>query len=88
LRSDDLRFTCGGGQSNEARQQRILEKEMPNRNRISAEDIYAKWSKVTHPEATAIKNVDSLSAQVQKSYGFDKAKADSEVRAFMGARTF
>ena len=61
---------------------------MPNRNRVSAEDIYAKWSKVTHPEATAIKNVDSLSAQVQKSYGFDKAKADSEVRAFMGARTF
>jgi hypothetical protein len=61
---------------------------MSNQNRVSAEDIYAKWSKVTQSEAAAIKNVDGLSAQVQKSYGFDKAKADAEVRAFMGARTF
>jgi hypothetical protein len=43
---------------------------------------------VTHPEALAIKNVDGLSAQVQKSYGFDKAKADAEVKQFMGDRTF
>jgi hypothetical protein len=34
------------------------------------------------------RQADSLSAQVQKSYGFDKVKADAEVRAFMGARTF
>jgi hypothetical protein len=47
-----------------------------------------KWSKVTHPEAAAIKSVDGLSAQVQKSYGFDKAKADAEVKQFMGSRTF
>jgi hypothetical protein len=61
---------------------------MSNRNRVSDEDIFAKWAKVTRSEAAAIKNVDSLSAQVQKSYGFDKVKADAEVRAFMGARTF
>ena len=61
---------------------------MLNGKRISAEDIYAKWSKVTHPEAVAIKNVDGLSVQVQKSYGLDKAKADAEVKQFMGARTF
>ncbi|HEX8167641.1 MAG TPA: hypothetical protein VF601_17875 [Beijerinckiaceae bacterium] len=61
---------------------------MTNQNRVSAEDIYAKWSKVTHSEAAAIKSADSLSAQVQKSYGFDKVKADAEVRAFMGARSF
>jgi hypothetical protein len=61
---------------------------MPNQNRVSAEDIYAKWPKVTHSEASAIRTVDGLSAQVQKSYGLDKAKADAEVRAFMGARTF
>ena len=36
----------------------------------------------------SIKSVDSLSAQVQKSYGFDKAKADAEVKQFMGDRTF
>ena len=62
--------------------------KMLNQNRTSAADIYAKWAKVTQSEATAIKNVNSLSAQVQKSYGFDKVKADAEVRAFMGARTF
>jgi hypothetical protein len=33
-------------------------------------------------EAVAIKNVDGLSAQVQKSYGFHKAKADAEVKQF------
>ena len=54
----------------------------------SAQDISAKWSKVTQTEAASIKNTDSLSAQVQKSYGFDKAKADAEVKQFMGARTF
>ena len=71
-----------------ARRDKDLEDENANRNRISAEDIYAKWAKVTQSEAAAIKKVDSLSAQVQKSYGFDKVKADAEVRAFMGARTF
>jgi len=64
------------------------ENEMTNSNRVSATDIAAKWSKVTHPEAVAIKSVDGLSAQVQKSYGFDKAKADTEVKQFMGDRTF
>ena len=61
---------------------------MTNSNRVSAADISSTWSKVTHPEAVAIKNVDGLSVQVQKSYGFDKAKADTEVKQFMGDRTF
>jgi hypothetical protein len=64
------------------------ENEMTNPNRVSATDIAAKWSKVTHPEAVAIKSVDGLSAQVQRSYGFDKATADAEVKQFMGDRTF
>ncbi|MDF2974761.1 MAG: hypothetical protein K0R61_5211 [Microvirga sp.] len=55
---------------------------MTDLNRVSATDIASKWSKVTHPEAAAIKSVDGLSAQVQKSYGFDKAKADAEVKQF------
>ena len=29
-----------------------------------------------------------IAAQVQKSYGFDKAKADADVKQFMGDRTF
>jgi len=57
-------------------------------NHVSPQDISAKWAKVTQSEAAAIRNVESLSAQVQKSYGFDKAKADDEVKQFMGARTF
>ncbi len=61
---------------------------MTNPNRVSATDIAAKWSKVTHPEAVAIKSVDGLSAQVQKSYSYDKATADTEVKQFMGDRTF
>jgi hypothetical protein len=65
-----------------------FESEMSNSNHVSAQDISAKWSKVTQTEAASIKNTDSLSAQVQKSYGFDKAKADAEVKQFMGTRTF
>jgi hypothetical protein len=61
---------------------------MTSSNRVSAQDISAKWSKVTQNEAAAIRNVDSLSTQVQKSYGLDKAKADAEVKQFMGDRTF
>jgi hypothetical protein len=65
-----------------------LEIEMTNSNRVSAQDISAKWAKVSQTEAAAIKNVDGLSAQVAKSYNLDKAKADAEVKEFMGARTF
>jgi len=61
---------------------------MTNLNHVSAQDISSKWSKVTQTEASAIKNVDSLSAQVAKSYNLDRAKADAEVKAFMGSRTF
>jgi hypothetical protein len=65
-----------------------LENEMTNLNHVSAQDISSKWAKVTQNEAAAIKSVDDLSAQVQKSYGFDKAKADAEVKQFMGTRSF
>ena len=61
---------------------------MTGSNHVSTADISSKWSKVTQAEAAAIRNTDSLSAQVQKSYGLDKAKADAEVLAFMGTRTF
>jgi hypothetical protein len=65
-----------------------LEDKMTGSNHVSAGDISSKWSKVTQAEAAAIRNTDSLSAQVQKSYGLDKAKADAEVKAFMSTRTF
>jgi hypothetical protein len=68
--------------------QRIGESKMTDSNHVSAQDISSKWSKVTQNEANAIKNVEGLSAQVAKSYNLDKAKADAEVKAFMGTRTF
>lgn len=61
---------------------------MTNPNNVSAQDICSRWAKVTQVEAAAIKNTDGLSAQLEKSYGLDKAKADAEVKAFMGSRTF
>ena len=41
---------------------------MTNPNHVSAQDISAKWSKVTQTEAASIKNTDSLSAQVQRTF--------------------
>ena len=61
---------------------------MTNPNNVSAQDICSRWAKVTQVEAAAIKNTVGLSAQLEKSYGLDKAKADAEVKAFMGSRTF
>ena len=61
---------------------------MTNPNNVSAQDICSRWAKVTQVEAAAINNTDGLSAQLEKSYGLDKAKADAEVKAFMGSRTF
>ena len=47
---------------------------MTGSNHVSAADISSKWSKVTQAEAAAIRNTDSLSAQVQKNYGLDKGE--------------
>jgi hypothetical protein len=69
-------------------QQNNSEDRMANLNHVSATDICSKWSKVTQAEAAAIRNTDGLSAQVQKSYGLDKTRADADVKQFMGVRTF
>ena len=61
---------------------------MTGSTHISAKDISSKWSKVSETEASAIKNFDSLSEQVAKSYNLDKPKADAEVKAWMAGRTF
>jgi len=56
--------------------------------RISAKELSAKWSKFSDAEAGAIKNVETLTAQVVKTYSRDKTAADAEVKAFMVGRTF
>jgi hypothetical protein len=62
---------------------------MTGSTHISAKEISSKWSKVSETEASGIKNFDSLSAQVAKSYNLDKAMmADAEVKAWMAGRTF
>jgi hypothetical protein len=37
---------------------------------------------------TNVKSHDALSALVAKGYGFDKAKADADVTAWMAGRSF
>jgi hypothetical protein len=65
-----------------------LEKEMTGSTQVTAKEISSKWGKLTEAEASSIKNLDSLSAQVAKSYNLDKPKADAEVKAWMAGRTF
>lgn len=61
---------------------------MTGLTQISAKDISSRWDKVTESEAAAIRNVESLAAQVAKSYSLDRPKADGEVKAWMVGRTF
>jgi|LakMenEpi03Aug12_release.lakeMendotaPanAssembly.Ray.scaffolds.fasta_scaffold2020930_1 hypothetical protein len=56
--------------------------------KISAADMRSKWSKFSESESEAIKTVDALATQVEKSYGLPKEKAHSEVTAWVGQRTF
>jgi hypothetical protein len=55
---------------------------------VTAKEISSKWGKFTDAEASPIKNFDSLSAQVAKSYNLKKPKAPAEVKAWMIGRTF
>jgi uncharacterized protein YjbJ (UPF0337 family) len=49
-------------------------------------EITQKWGKFSAAEIAALKDKDDLIAQVQSKYGFDKAKAQSEVDAFAKGR--
>lgn len=61
---------------------------MTGSTQVTAKEISSKWGKFTEAEASAIRNLDGLSAQVAKSYNLDKPKADAEVKAWMAGRTF
>jgi hypothetical protein len=61
---------------------------MTSSTQISAKDLSSKWAKFSDSEASAIKNVEALTAQVVKTYGRGKIAADAEVKAFMVGRTF
>jgi hypothetical protein len=60
---------------------------MPN-TKILANEIQAKWSKLTSSDLTHVKSHDALSALVVKAYSLDKAKADADVTAWMAGRSF
>jgi hypothetical protein len=49
-------------------------------------EIAQKWGKFSAAEIAALKDKDDLIAHVQSKYGFDKAKAQSEVDAFAKGR--
>jgi hypothetical protein len=56
--------------------------------KILTKDIHDKWSKLNEADLTNVKSHDALSALVVKGYGFDKAKADADVTAWMAGRSF
>jgi hypothetical protein len=56
--------------------------------KILAKDIHVKWSKLNEADLTNVKSHYALSALVVKGYGFDKAKADADVTAWMAGRSF
>jgi hypothetical protein len=56
--------------------------------KIQANDICAKWSKLNQADLANVRNHDALSALVEKAYSLDKARADSDVTAWMVGRSF
>lgn len=61
---------------------------MVSMNKISSTDIRGKWDKVTEAEANAIKSTDALSAQLVKSYNLPKETVQTDVKAWVGGRSF
>ena len=57
-------------------------------NKILAKEIHTKWPKLNEADLANVKSHDALSALVVKGYGFEKAKADAEVTAWMAGRSF
>ena len=56
--------------------------------KIMAKDIHAKWSKLNESDLANVRSPDALSALVAKGYGLEKSKADAEVKAWVGDRSF
>jgi hypothetical protein len=56
--------------------------------KIVPKDIHAKWGKLTEAELANVKSHSALSALVGKAYSLDKAKADSDVTAWLAGRSF
>jgi hypothetical protein len=50
------------------------------------QDIRAKWDKFSDIEVGALKSNDELVDQVVAKYSLDKAKAQSDVTAFLNGR--
>jgi hypothetical protein len=61
---------------------------MANTTSITAMDIRRKWDRLSETESSAIKNTESLVAQVSKSYGLSKEQAQSDVTAWVAGRNF
>jgi hypothetical protein len=56
--------------------------------KIQANDIRAKWSKLTQADLANVRSHDALSALVAKAYSLDKVRADADVTAWMVDRSF
>jgi hypothetical protein len=56
--------------------------------KIMPKDIHAKWSKLNEADLATVRTPDALSALVAKGYALEKGKADAEVKAWVGNRSF
>ena len=56
--------------------------------KIQANDIRAKWSKLTQADLANVRSHDALSALVAKAYSLDKVRADADVTVWMADRSF
>ena len=56
--------------------------------KIQANDIRARWSRLNQANLAIVKSQDALSALVEEAYSLDKARADTEVTAWMVDRRF
>lgn len=56
--------------------------------KLSTDDIYSRWGKITEVEAVKVKNQGDLIHLVAKAYNLDQAKADAAVTSWMAGRSF
>ncbi len=68
----------------------VAKKTIPNADVIKGQwhiikgEIKSKWGELTHDEITQTEgDLEKLSGKLQKKYGWNKARADKEIKAFM-----
>jgi len=56
--------------------------------KLSTNDIYSRWGKITEVDAVKVKSQGDLTNLVAKAYNLDQAEADAAVTSWMAGRSF